>query len=81
MAFASVVFFIPLAALATTASDATVPTALGFWAFAILAIGFLGSMWLTYTEVGPRGLRVRTPTKLNSISWPDLSEVRWVREP
>jgi hypothetical protein len=75
-----VAFFLSVAIWATAASDASALVALFFWGMTGLAGSFLAAVWLTYTEVGPHGLRVRTPTKLHTISWPDLGEVRSVRE-
>lgn len=46
-----------------------------------MAGSFLAAVCLTYTEVGPGGLRVRAPTRLKTIGWAELTEVRWVREP
>jgi hypothetical protein len=46
-----------------------------------LTSGWLGAVWLTYTEVGPDGLRVRTPTRRHTVDWSNHSEVRWRREP
>jgi hypothetical protein len=62
------------------AADAPVWVRAFFSGLFLLTSSWLVATWLTYTEVGPNGLKVRTPTRRHAIEWSDLSEVRWQRE-
>lgn len=50
------------------------------WALCAMAWAFLGSVALSYTDVSTDGIVVRTLTGHQRIDWPQLAEVRWVRE-
>jgi hypothetical protein len=80
LAVVSFAGFTTIAILAAGAPKAPAMIALFFWGMVALSGWFLWSVVFTYTEVGPRGLRVRTPTKVQAISWPELAEVRWNRD-
>jgi hypothetical protein len=51
--------------------------AAGAFALALLCGWVLIGMLLTYTAVGPAGLRIRTPRRRTVVSWAELAEVRW----
>lgn len=49
------------------------------WSPLLLSASLLAATWLTYLDIGPDGLRVRTPRRRHTIAWSDLAEVRLVR--
>jgi hypothetical protein len=65
------------AIVAGAALDEAPWAAAGFLAFALLCGATLVGALLTYTEVGVRGLRIRTPRRRLAVSWSELAEVRW----
>ncbi|GHJ50051.1 hypothetical protein Cs7R123_73930 [Catellatospora sp. TT07R-123] len=73
--------FVAMAVVASTASDATLRTALILWTFSAVAVGFVWGVLVPYTEVGADGLVVRTAARRHTVAWGELTEVRWEREP
>lgn len=80
VAIIGVAFSLSLAIAATAAAGVGALLTLGAWGMLVLQGYFLASVWLTYTEVGRRALRVRTLTRRHTIPWHDLDQVCWVRE-
>jgi hypothetical protein len=49
------------------------------WALTILPAAFLMWLVLRYTTIGPHGISVHSDLKTQTVTWPELAEVRWHR--
>jgi hypothetical protein len=72
--------FITIASWAPWMPDTSPLVVIGFWCIAVVSGAFLWLTTFTYTEVGTRGVRVRTPTRSQAVAWSELAEVRWHRD-
>lgn len=68
--------FLLFAALAASSNAGPWVTA-GLFALALVPGAALLALLLTYTEVGPSGLRIRTPRRRQDVSWAEVAQVRW----
>lgn len=76
----SILMVFLLVAVASIIVRAELPIVAAMWVMVLVAIYVCWTMPVTYVDIGPDDILIRTSRKTRIIAWDDLDEIRWVSE-